>query len=56
MSDVAVFPVHVSMEEWTALLRLVRDNVESLEGWDDETREFWERIEWKLSNGPVATA
>lgn len=50
------FPVAFSMDEWSALLRVVDDHVESLVDWDDDTRAFYEEIANKLREGPLADA
>ena len=50
----AQFSVDLSVEQWTALLRLVEDNCESLKDWDEDTQTFWEDILNKLREGPLA--
>lgn len=54
--DVHIFPVHLSVEEWTAIVRVMQEHAESLdEDWDDETRDFYAVIVAKLQEGPLAS-
>lgn len=46
--NVHVFPVHLSIEQWTAILRVLEDHAESLVDWDADTRSFYDEIVNKL--------
>lgn len=54
--DVHEFPVHLTVEQWTAIVRVMEDHAASLVKWDDDTRSFYEEIVRRLQEGPFATA